>query len=157
MLHFFLFMKTQEYTCQHFSSFKADRPTGYRKFLRISNIKELWAMTRIPSRHSFLERKGGPSASADGGQLIAICHSKGKHTDELKVEKRKKAKASPNGNHAAHFPFWRERGNDDKVLSSLAVSLQNYEIFDFNNIDSPVFAGRWWKVESSMLGNRRAC
>ena len=36
----------------------------YRKFLRISNIKELWAMTRIPSRHSFLERKGGPPAKS---------------------------------------------------------------------------------------------
>ena len=28
-----------------------------------------------------------------------------------------------NGKNAARFPFWRERGNDDKVLSSLAVSL----------------------------------
>ena len=34
--------KRQECTCQYFSSFKADRPTGYRKFLRISNIKEKW-------------------------------------------------------------------------------------------------------------------
>ena len=63
MLHFFRFMKKQKYTCQYFSSFKADRPTGYRKFLRISNIKELWAMTRIPSRHSFLERKGDQPAA----------------------------------------------------------------------------------------------
>ena len=65
MLHFFHFMKMQGYTCQHFSSFKADRPTGYRKFLRISNIKELWAMTRIPSRHSFLERKEDRRMSVD--------------------------------------------------------------------------------------------
>ena len=34
------------------SSFKVDRPTLYRKFLRISSIKELWAMTRRHSRHS---------------------------------------------------------------------------------------------------------
>ena len=26
------------------------------------------------------------------------------------------------GCHVIRFPFWRERGNDDKVLSSLAVS-----------------------------------
>ena len=45
-----------------------------------------------------------------GGQLIATCYSKGKHTDELKVEKRENANASPNGKHAARFPFWRERG-----------------------------------------------
>ena len=44
-----------------------------------------------------------------------------------------------------------EKGwNDDNSLSSLAVSPQNYEIFDFNNIDSPVFAGWWWKVECCM-------
>ena len=40
-------------------------------------------------------------------------------------------------------------------LSSLAVSPQNYEIFDFNNIDSPVFVGWWGKVESSMLEQRK--
>ena len=34
---------------------------------------------------------------------------------------------------------------------------QNYEIFDFHTIDSPVFAGEWWKVECCMLGNRKAC
>ena len=50
-----------------------------------------------------------------------------------------------------------ERGNDDKGLSSLAVSPQNYEIFDFHTIDSPVFAGWWWKVECCMLGYRKAC
>ena len=48
-------------------------------------------------------------------------------------------------------------GNDDKGLSSLAVSPQNYEIFDFHTIDSPVFAGWWWKVECCMLGYRKAC
>ena len=53
--------------------------------------------------------------------------------------------------HAACFPLWRERGNDDNSLSSLAVSPQNYEIFDFHTIDSPVFAGGWWKVECYML------
>ena len=34
------------------SSFKADLPTAYRKFLRISDIRELWAATRILSRGS---------------------------------------------------------------------------------------------------------
>ena len=34
------------------SSFKVDRPTLYRKFLRISDIRELWAATRILSRGS---------------------------------------------------------------------------------------------------------
>ncbi len=44
-----------------------------------------------------------------------------------------------------------EKGwNDDKGLSSLAVSPQNYEIFDFHTIDSPVFAGWWGKVECGM-------
>ena len=60
--------------------------------------------------------------------MITICYSKGKHTDELKVEKRKNAKASPNGRHAKRFPFWRERGND----------------------------GRRWKVESTLLEQRNA-
>ena len=32
------------------SSFKVDRPTLYRKFLRISDIRDLWAMTR---RHQY--------------------------------------------------------------------------------------------------------
>ena len=59
----FSFCKEQECTCQHFSGFKADRPTGYRKFLRISSIKELWAMTRIHSRHSSLEREGDRKAA----------------------------------------------------------------------------------------------
>ena len=27
-----------------------------------------------------------------------------------------------NGKNATRFPFWRERGNDDNSLSSLAVS-----------------------------------
>ena len=39
-------------SCLPISSFKADRPTMHRKFLRISSIKELWAMTRRHSRHS---------------------------------------------------------------------------------------------------------
>ena len=55
-----------------------------------------------------------------------------------------------NGKNATRFPFWRERGNDDNSLSSLAVSPSNYEIFDFHTIDSPVFAGWWWKVECCM-------
>ena len=42
-----IFVKREECTCQHFSSFKADPPTAYRKFLRISDIRELWAATRI--------------------------------------------------------------------------------------------------------------
>ena len=41
------------------------RSAFYRKFLRISNIKELWAMTRKHSRHSFLERKGDRRTSVD--------------------------------------------------------------------------------------------
>ena len=39
------------------SSFRADRPTAYRKFLRISDARELWAMTTRPCRHSCLEIK----------------------------------------------------------------------------------------------------
>ena len=34
---------------------------------------------------------------------------------------------------------------------------QNYEIFDFHTIDSPVFSGGWWKVECCMLEHRKAC
>ena len=71
--------------------------------------------------------------------MIPLCLNKGKQKD------------------ITYFPLWRERGNDDNSLSSLAVSPQNYEIFDFHTIDSPVFAGWWWKVECCMLGYRKAC
>ena len=36
--------------------------------------------------------------------------------------KRQGFKSFANEKHATRFPFWRGRGNDDKVLSSLAVS-----------------------------------
>ena len=39
-------------SCLPISGFNADPLTAYRKFLRISNCKELWAMTRRHSRHS---------------------------------------------------------------------------------------------------------
>ena len=67
----------------------------------------------------FLKERGTDEV---GGQLIPLCLNKGKQKD------------------ITYFPLWRERGNDDKGLSSLAVSPQNYEIFDFHTIDSPVFA-----------------
>ena len=31
------------------------------------------------------------------------------------------------------------------------------QIFDFNNIDSPVFVGWWWKVECCVLELRKVC
>ena len=74
----------------------------------------------------FLKERGTDEV---GGQLIPLCLNKGKQKD------------------ITYFPLWRERGNDDNSLSSLAVSPQNYEIFAFHTIDSPVFAGEWWKVE----------
>ena len=77
----------------------------------------------------FLKERGTDEV---GGQLIPLCLSKEKQKD------------------ITYFPLWRERGNDDNSLSSLAVSPQNYEIFDFHTMDSPVFAGWWWKVESTM-------
>ena len=72
--------------------------------------------------------------------------------DELKAKDRKNAKASPMGG-VQHVSRSGEKGwNDDNFLSSLAVSPSNYEIFDFNTIDSsPVFVGRWGKVDCSML------
>ena len=48
--------------------------------------------------------KGGTIRRADGGKLIPLCLHKGRQKDVM------------------YFPFWRERGNDDNSLSSLAVS-----------------------------------
>ena len=77
--------------------------------------------------------------------------------DELKAKDRKNAKASPMGG-VQHVSRSGEKGwNDDNCLSSFAVSPQNYEIFDFNTIDSPVFAGWWGKVDCCMLEQREAC
>ena len=40
------------------------------------------------------------------------------------------------------------------VIGCKSIKLWN---FDFHTIDSPVFAGGWWKVECCMLGYRKAC
>ncbi len=61
--------------------------------------------------------------------------------DELKAKDRKNAKALQMGGVQQVSRSGEKGWNDDKVLSSLAVSPQNYEIFDFHTIDSPVFAG----------------
>ena len=71
--------------------------------------------------------------------------------DELKAKDRKNAVASKWKEHSTFPVLERKGGNDDNFLSSLAVSPQNYEIFDFNTIDSPVFVGRWGKVDCSMF------
>ena len=42
------------------------RSAFYKKFLRISNSKELWVMRRRHSPHSFLERKGDQPAAGGG-------------------------------------------------------------------------------------------
>ena len=47
----------REFSGRSLSSFRADRPTAYRKFLRISDARELWAMTTRPCRHSCPEIK----------------------------------------------------------------------------------------------------
>ena len=41
---FLVFMSESLHDCLLISSFKADRPTDHRKFLRVFYIKELWAI-----------------------------------------------------------------------------------------------------------------
>ena len=47
--------------------------------------------------------------------------------------------------------------NQKEWRQYVTLLLQNYEIFDFHTIDSPVFSGGWWKVECCMLEHRKAC
>ena len=56
--------------------------------------------------------------SVQGRAIFADCRGE---VDGILI-KNKKAKCCTNGKIAKRFPLWRERGNEDKVLSSLAVS-----------------------------------
>ena len=78
-----------------FSSFKAEQPAIY-KTVRIC-------------RHSRQAVVSNPSATTDGGKLIPICQSQGKHADVLSSKKRKNAKAKKKFSLRNEAPFWRER------------------------------------------------
>ena len=60
-------------------------------------------------RHLRQDVVSNPSATTDGGKLIPICQSQGKHADVLSSKKRKNAKAKKKFSLRNEAPFWRER------------------------------------------------